>query len=149
VLSLEKILKKWSTFAKPQMKNLSGAGAAGALAFGLSGFAGAALVNGTPFIMKILRWNAAAKKADIILTGEGRLDPTSFSGKVIGEIVRRRGRARRGRARVFAVCGSTPLSPSAVKRRGLAAVQVMGRSGLIHPKLSLRQATTRLFARLI
>lgn len=114
VHTLEKTLSKWARFARRDMRLKPGAGAAGALAFGLAGFAGAKLTPGTPFLMEAIQWKKAARRADVIVTGEGRLDKTSFQGKVIGEIVR-----RRGRAKVWAVCGSSTLTVSDAKRRGL------------------------------
>ncbi len=86
VEQLEKGLRHWARFAKFQTKNHSGAGAAGALAYGLSAFLGAQLVRGSPFIFKMLNWKKSAKKADVIISGEGQLDQTSFSGKAIGEM---------------------------------------------------------------
>ena len=115
---LEKALRIWSRSAKLKAaKRRPGAGAAGGLAFGLAGFAGARLERGTPVIMRALDWQRAARRADLIVTGEGRLDKTSFQGKVIGEIVR-----RRGRAKVVAVCGSSALSGQQAKRSGLFGV---------------------------
>src|SRR4029077_8870070 len=115
-------------------------GAAGALAFGLSGFIGARLVRGTPFIMKLLKWQELARQASLILTGEGRLDKTSFSGKVIGEIV-----GHRGRAGVYVVCGAASLTNRDLKRRGIEKVELMGKKGLKDPSGALARATSRLF----
>lgn len=120
VKTLERLLRRWSGFATINAKNLPGAGAAGALAFGLAGFAGAALVRGTPYIMKMLNWPRFASQADVILTGEGRLDKTSFQGKVIGEIAR-----RRGRAKVIAVCGSSAISENEARRRGISQIYLL------------------------
>ncbi len=117
VRALEKMLAQWSRFAKHKVANKPGTGAAGALAFGLAGFAGAKLVPGTMAVMNALDWEQAAGEADIIFTGEGRLDKTSFQGKVIGEIAR-----RKKKAKVVAVCGSSALSEKEAKELGLDAV---------------------------
>ncbi len=136
---LEKFLAHWASFAKVKTKNRSGTGAAGGVAFGLSAFAGAELAEGAPFVMDAVKWPSLAKRAALILTGEGRLDATSFSGKVIGEIVR-----RRGRAAVYAICGEARLSRAALKRRGISKVEEMGLEGIRNPILSLAKATARL-----
>ncbi len=111
---LEKMLRRWSTFARPRLKNKPGVGAAGALAFGLVAFANATLVAGTPFVMKRLNWARAARGADIIFTGEGRLDKTSLQGKVAGEILK-----RRGKSKVVVVCGSNLLTRRQTKAAGI------------------------------
>lgn len=117
VEKLEKILRHWAGFSAKSVKNLPGAGAAGALAFGLAAFAGAKLVPGTSQVMRALNWNAAARKADLIITGEGRLDKTSFQGKVVGEIIK-----RRGHAQVMVVCGSSSLSKKEIQRSHISRV---------------------------
>ena len=118
VRQLEAMLRRWSMFAPRKVAMESGAGAAGALAFGLAGFAGAHLRQGTPAVMRALKWGTEARKADLILTGEGRLDQTSFQGKVVGEVV-----ARKGRAQVMVVCGSSTLSPREIKNRKIFRVE--------------------------
>jgi glycerate kinase len=114
---LEKLLKRWSRFARFKTARAPGAGAAGALAFGLSGFAGATLERGMPFIMDKVGWSKRSRGADLLITGEGRLDKTSFHGKVLAGVL-----ARRGRARVMVVCGSSALTKSEWRRRGVAEV---------------------------
>lgn len=139
---LEKVLSRWSRFARRQTKNSPGAGAAGAVAFGLSAFLGASLVEGAPFILKTVGWKKIARQSKIILTGEGKLDRTSFSGKVVGAVLK-----NRGGARVGVVCGSCSLSRSEWKRKGIAAVEEMGKEGLMNPKRELKRAAYRLFRR--
>ena len=142
VKTLERFLSHWSGFAMVQTKDKPGAGAAGALAFGLSAFARARLVRGSSFVINVLGWEEAAGQANVILTGEGRLDKTSFSGKVIGEIVK-----RKHRASVFAICGSTSFSPRQLKRQGISRVEEMGPYGLRKPEAALKKATFRIFRR--
>jgi len=136
---IEKFLRHWSSFARRQMRNRPGAGAAGALAFGLSAFAGGRLVEGCPFVMRAVNWRARAKRATWIVTGEGRLDATSFEGKVAGEVAR-----QKGRARVAAVCGTSPLAPGSIKRAGIDALEQMGAAGLKRTGSAMEAAGRRL-----
>lgn len=136
---LERVLKKWASFAHPEKRSQPGSGAAGALAFGLSAYAGARLVRGAPFVMKMTGWHRYLKKACLILTGEGRLDRTSFSGKVIGEIER-----NRGDRKIWVVCGSHLLKGAFLKRHGIDRVETMGNEGLKTPTRALASATERL-----
>lgn len=139
VIFLERTLKKWATFAKYQTKNNPGAGAAGAVAFGLSGFFGARLVRGTPFVMEKINWKKSAREANVIITGEGKIDKTSFSGKVIGAIARHP-------AKVLVLCGDSPLGTVYLRRHGIAHIERLGKRGLRVPERALREAAGRLCA---
>lgn len=57
-------------------------GAGGGLAGGLRALAGADVVSGATYLMRLARLPARLKRADLVLTGEGRLDATSAEGKL-------------------------------------------------------------------
>jgi glycerate kinase len=63
------------------VENLAGAGAAGGLAAGLAAFCGATLERGVRMIAQAVRLPQRLAGADLCLTGEGRLDGQSRSGK--------------------------------------------------------------------
>ncbi|HEX4521667.1 MAG TPA: glycerate kinase [Gaiellaceae bacterium] len=65
---------------------IHGSGAAGGLAGGLAAL-GAELVPGFELIAAELRLEEALDGAGLVLTGEGKLDPTSFDGKVVGGVL--------------------------------------------------------------
>lgn len=62
-------------------KNYPGAGAAGGLGFAFHGFLNATLESGIQIILEETRAEQFIKDADIIVTGEGRLDSQSVMGK--------------------------------------------------------------------
>lgn len=62
-------------------KNYPGAGAAGGLGFAFQGFLNATLESGIQIILEETRAEQFIKDADIIVTGEGRLDSQSVMGK--------------------------------------------------------------------
>jgi glycerate kinase len=62
---------------------LPGAGAAGGTGYGLAAW-GAALEPGSVAIAELTGLAAAALTADVLITGEGRFDATSSTGKVAG-----------------------------------------------------------------
>ncbi|MGZ4461489.1 MAG: glycerate kinase family protein [Gaiellaceae bacterium] len=70
------------------VESLPGAGAAGGLAGGLAAL-GAELVVGFDLVADLLGLDAALEEADLVITGEGRLDRTSFEGKVVGGVLAR------------------------------------------------------------
>lgn len=63
-----------------------GAGAAGGLAFGLLAGARARLVPGFELVSAWLDLEARIATADMVITGEGCFDDTSFSGKGPGAV---------------------------------------------------------------
>ncbi len=65
---------------------LEGGGAAGGLAGGL-GAIGARLEPGFDVVAAAAGLEAAMADADLVVTGEGRLDATSFDGKVVGGVL--------------------------------------------------------------
>ncbi len=58
-----------------------GAGAAGGLGFGMLAFFGATLRSGVDIVMEATRLAERLRGADLCITGEGRLDASSLSGK--------------------------------------------------------------------
>lgn len=80
-----------------------GTGAAGGLGHGLAAALGAPLVPGAARVAELVGLDAALAAADVVVTGEGRLDATSAEGKVLGHVV---ARARASGRPVVAVVGS-------------------------------------------
>ncbi len=93
-----------------------GAGAAGGLGFGAMAFFGATLRRGIEIVLDLTRFDAAARAADLIITGEGHLDGQSAQGKLIQGLC---GRAQ-GKP-VIALCGKLSATPEQVAAIGLQA----------------------------
>ena len=68
------------------VRTLPGAGAAGGLAGGLAAI-GAELEPGFDVVAGAVGLDDALDGADLVVTGEGRLDVTSFAGKVVGGVL--------------------------------------------------------------
>jgi len=93
-----------------------GAGAAGGTGYGFLAAWGAAIEAGSTAIAELTGFAAAAASADVIITGEGRFDATSSTGKVVGHALEL---ADTGDARVAVVAGS--LTAAAVTPNGRTA----------------------------
>jgi glycerate kinase len=65
-----------------------GTGAAGGTAFGLASAFNAQVISGFAFVKEILNLESKLQKADLIITGEGKLDGQTISGKAIGELLK-------------------------------------------------------------
>jgi glycerate kinase len=63
-----------------------GAGAAGGLGFGLTAFCGAQLEPGFDLFARKAELVRRLMKADLVLTGEGRIDDSTFMGKGVGRL---------------------------------------------------------------
>ena len=68
--------------------DIPGAGAAGGLGFGLMAFTGGRLEPGFDLFARLARLQHRIRTADVVVTGEGQLDGSSFMGKGTGEIAR-------------------------------------------------------------
>lgn len=66
----------------PDLRNMPGAGAAGGLGMGLAAFTGAALCSGIEAVLDASNFEDKLKWADLVITGEGRIDEQSVYGKV-------------------------------------------------------------------
>jgi glycerate 2-kinase len=78
--------------AQLDVPDLPGSGAAGGLAGGLAAI-GARLLPGFDLVADRLGLDEALADADLVATGEGLLDATSFTGKVVGRVLERARRA--------------------------------------------------------
>lgn len=83
LLSFSKICQKH--FNK-KTKNKNGAGAAGGVGFALHTFLNAKLQSGIDIVMKQIKLKQKIKKADLIITGEGKIDAQTIDGKTISGV---------------------------------------------------------------
>jgi len=110
--------------------------AAGAMAAGLYAFCGARMACGAQTVLQMLNARRRARAADIILTGEGRLDAQTLCGKTPFALAQLG--AECGKP-VFAVAGSCALSPGALRRAGFAKIVAIC-GGATGEKQSMRRA---------
>lgn len=87
---------------------LAGAGAAGGLGFGLVTFLGAKLVGGAGAVLEAVHFGELARKAELVITGEGCMDAQSLLGKAPAQVA-----ARSGKTPVIAVVGMSKIESAA------------------------------------
>ena len=84
-------------------QDIAGAGAAGGLGYALMSFCQAELTSGFDTVAKVTNLSQHIADADLVITGEGKLDAQSAMGKVAGGISQI---AKLSHTPVIAICGS-------------------------------------------
>ncbi|MFA5584943.1 MAG: glycerate kinase [Saccharofermentanales bacterium] len=110
--------------------HLPGAGAAGAMGAGLHAFFGADLQSGIQVILDTVRFEELARDADLILTGEGRIDGQSIRGKAVLGIARR---ARKLGIPVVAIVGDIGQGVETLYDEGISGIFSINRVALDLP----------------
>ena len=72
-----------------RVADIPGAGAAGGMGAGCMAFLGARMRSGIEAVLDLVDFDAQIDSADLVITGEGRIDSQSVHGKVISGIARR------------------------------------------------------------
>lgn len=83
---LERLAQTYASDFDIDISKIPGSGAAGGLAGALAAL-GATLMPGFDIVAEETGFDDAIKTADLIITGEGLLDDTSFDGKVVGSVL--------------------------------------------------------------
>jgi glycerate kinase len=115
------------------IEHLPGAGAAGGLGGGLVAFAGATLQRGVEIVADAVNLKRRIADADLVLTGEGRLDSSSSFGKTAVGVARL---AREAGVPVICIPGQA----TADAPRELFAHVLPLTGGEITPSLAMRKA---------
>jgi glycerate kinase len=89
------------------VQNIKGAGAAGGMGAGTSVFLNAELKSGIDLVKSLVSFDDKIEGANWIITGEGKLDSQTLSGKTIAGVITS---AKRQNIPVAALCGSVSLS---------------------------------------
>jgi len=111
---------------------IPGAGAAGGLGAGLLAFLNADLKKGIETILDLTGFDTALAGAELLLTGEGRLDAQTAQGKLIAGLCRH---ATRFGVPVIALCGALDARPDDLRRLGLTAA-----FSILNRPVSLKEA---------
>jgi len=96
----------------------AGTGAAGGLGFALLTFLGAKLKSGIELVLEETELEKYIKDADIVVTGEGRLDAQTVMGKAPIGVARL---AKKHKKTVIAFCGAASNGAEAVNGHGIDA----------------------------
>lgn len=102
------------------LQEVPGSGAAGGLGGALAALLGACLESGIDLVLDAAGFDAQLRDADLVITGEGRIDAQSAQGKAVWGVLRR---SQRAGVPVVAVCGRLGLpDPSVLPFRCCRAI---------------------------
>jgi len=123
VEELERNLTHYATILKRDLdKDISaipGAGAAGGTAAGLIAFLDAELKRGIDIVIEATRLEEKIKDADLVVTGEGKIDGQTLSGKTPIGVAQL---AKKYHIPVVAICGSISHDAHLVYEQGIDAI---------------------------
>ncbi|WP_180326653.1 glycerate kinase [Raoultibacter phocaeensis] len=124
--------------------HVPGSGAGGGLGFGCATMLGARLVRGIDAVLDLYDFRHRIADADLVVTGEGKLDAQSFSGKVLSGVLRA---AEAGAVPVVSICGTCTCEKHVLREHGLTVFEASEGStveeSLQYPERHLREATSR------
>jgi glycerate kinase len=116
---LENYAEKALTVTSQADKNHAGAGAAGGLGFAFSAYLSATLRSGIELILDKIGIENEIKTADLVITGEGRIDAQTVMGKApigIARLAKKHGKS------VVAFCGCTTRDSGVCNSHGIDAI---------------------------
>lgn len=98
---------------------VTGAGAAGGAGYGCVAFLNAEIVSGIEAMLDIYQFDENMQDADLIITGEGKLDEQSLMGKVLCGV-----KKHAGDIPILSVCGSCTLPKETLLANGVTALEI-------------------------
>lgn len=117
--ALENLAKVSTRLLGKDMRDVKGAGAAGGLGYALVQFLNARMAPGIDLVLEAVQFNDLLADADLVITGEGRMDGQSLSGKTPVGVARW---AKRQNLPVIALCGSIGAGAEGVHSVGIDAL---------------------------
>lgn len=117
------------------IEHLPGAGAAGGMGGGMVAFLNGHLQMGIETVLDTVHFDTLLQDAQLVFTGEGKLDTQSLRGKVVSGVARR---AKRQNVPVIAVVGDIGDEIEPVYEQGVRAVVSINRVAVPFSEAKLR-----------
>lgn len=100
---LRHIAGVWARDLGRNVEDVPGSGAAGGIGGGAIVYLGAHLVPGGEWILEMVRFKELLSTADLVITGEGKLDSTTLQGKLPGRVA---AMAKEAGVKCIGLCGA-------------------------------------------
>lgn len=124
---LEHFSEAVKVFNGKDVSTLPGAGAAGGLGGAFVAFLDAVLERGVEMVLDAISFDSVIEGADLVITGEGRIDSQTLTGKTPYGVMLR---ARRQGIPVVAIGGSLALTVEDALKAGFASVAAVTPEGM-------------------
>lgn len=119
---LEKGMIHYAAVVQQQLQkdvlHLAGGGAAGGLGAACYAYLDATIRSGASLVLAESRFAEKLAAADLVITGEGRLDDQSWQGKLVGTIA---GACVAANKPLVAICGTLDVTSEQYRQQGIAA----------------------------
>lgn len=102
---------------KMDINSIPGVGAAGGMGAATIAFFNSKLKSGIDVILDFNKFEEKIKDADLIITGEGKIDSQTINGKVISGIVK-----RAQNKKIIAIAGNVTLDAEKLNQEGVACI---------------------------
>ena len=136
IKQLDDGLKNFATILKQQtdhdVADIAGAGAAGGIAAGLMAFFRVQLKSGVQMVLDASGIKNKIAGADLLVTGEGKIDKQTLSGKVVSELAQL---GSHHNIPVAAFCGTSELDNSLISKLGVQYLET-----LVSPSVTKHEA---------
>jgi glycerate kinase len=117
--NMQKLAKVIERDCKIDVQAIAGSGAAGGMGGGMAAFFGSQLQMGIETVLETVNFDKLLTKADLVLTGEGKIDGQSLRGKVVIGVARR---AKKVNVPVVAIVGDIGDDVEGAYNEGVSAI---------------------------
>lgn len=118
-----------------EVKDIKGAGAAGGLGAGSIAFLQSKLTKGIDVILDTINFDELVSKADIVFTGEGKIDSQSLHGKVVMGVANR---SQKYKTPVIVVTGAIGENIQEAYNKGITAIFSINKEPMEFSKSALK-----------
>jgi glycerate kinase len=129
VIELDRALENFAAvvkkYTRKDVKDMPGAGAAGGMGAGLAALLNAELRRGIEIICEVIGFDRQLEGADLVLTGEGRLDYQTSFGKTVAGLALK---AKAAGVPAVAICGTLGPGYRSVYEYGIGSAMSILRS---------------------
>jgi glycerate kinase len=136
---LDKNLRHMSGMVKKDLRKdisgIPGAGAAGGMGGGMAAFFGSRLEMGIEIVLDVTGFDHLLEGADLVFTGEGKIDSQSLRGKVVIGVAHR---AKKAGVPVIAIAGDIDDDIAGLYDEGVAAIFSINRKAIPFAEARLR-----------
>lgn len=139
---LENLSKVITKIIGKDISDIPGSGAAGGTSGGMMAFLNAKIISGAEFILQACNFDKLAEGADLVITGEGKIDIQTLSGK-LPYVVAQHSIAQG--AKVIAICGTHTDEIKSMKNLPFTIIEVTPRNIPLQIAMKKENASTYIY----